>query len=650
MFSNSILMSTTLVKTFVILITLRPYSAIGQIEQCFTSNDISYIDAWYSADSFNISDNSWNDKSGNGNHAMFTFGSTKTIRYFDGKDQLHDLWTFGDNPVLYGNATTTFPLFINPENWSVFNLCRYYGKSRQRILSSSNTDNVILGFHGGKSGFASGPCNVGCDVSINNNEDKFGDAWVFSSQQYDYYRGNFVDLTKPNNGGTPLTTTTIQFGINVWTTQELSDYACAEVLILNKKLTLAEILCIENHFQQKYYSQSPTQHPTNIPTITPTKPPTQHPTHDPTKSPTKSPTKHPTKSPTKHPTNFPTATPITSPTQHPTNIPKSPTKHPTNFPTATPITSPTQHPTNIPTTTPTKSPTVAPSTQTKYPTYNPTHPTIYPTVTPSAHTKYPTYNPTIYPTKANDVEIVDVYTTILNNEENIIYVNANNTFTIVLIFSCVVLGLCGIIIGLIIWIKKSKGNVQIKSYSDTDNIGIEIERVTSVSNMGSGGTPMVGTVIHDVSVSPLPPKIPPAVVTDYGNANTKDMNEGNEGHIAYMDVENDVVNAINKTNVGNQYETPFQAGNNDDEIVNQINKTNIGNDNDTPFDIIDDNDLTAGTTNENTDNDTQIWFEYVNKYGKQPQNAFQLVAFSRTGLQYESLSFKEATMIYNQMK
>eukprot|EP01084_Bolivina_argentea_P318541 552441_1 len=182
-------------------------------------------------------------------------------------------------------------------------------------------------------------------------------------------------------------------------------------------------------------------------------------------------------------------------------------------------------------------------------------------------------------------------------------------------------------------------------YSHSENIGTQIERVTSISSMTSGqsfneiinhtSTDVVSTIIRDVSVSPLPPKIPPIVVTDYGNVNTKGMNEGNEGYNANMNVENDIVKIIHKTNVGKQYETPFpnvgkqyetpfQPINSDidDEIVNQINKINPGNLHITP----------AG-------NDTRppIWFAYVNQYGKKPQNAFQLVAFSNSSSQYKSL-------------
>eukprot|EP01084_Bolivina_argentea_P318543 552444_1 len=173
-------------------------------------------------------------------------------------------------------------------------------------------------------------------------------------------------------------------------------------------------------------------------------------------------------------------------------------------------------------------------------------------------------------------------------------------------------------------------------------------------------TDVVSTIIRDVSVSPLPPKIPPIVVTDYGNVNTKGMNEGNEGYNANMNVENDIVKIIHKTNVGKQYETPFQPVNSD-EIVNEIHKTNVGKQYETPFQPINSDDEIVNQINKinpgnlhitPAGNDTRppIWFAYVNQYGKKPQNAFQLLAFSNTSSQYKSLTFKEATIIYNQMK
>eukprot|EP01084_Bolivina_argentea_P286639 491743_1 len=367
---------------------------------------------------------------------------------------------------------------------------------------------------------------------------------------------------------------------------------------------------------------------------------------------------NPTSTPTLNPTLAPTYNPTFSPTM-PTNNPTfDPTSHPTSHPTYNPTNYPTYNPTFIPTVHPTDNPTWMP---TKYPTFEPT---MYPTDEPTL--------PTYYPTKPIDVEIIDVSTT-LNKQENIIYMetkNNNNIFVIVLVFSCIVLCLCAIIIGMVIWIKKSKRNtaktVDLEMKPHSQNIGTEIDRVMSLSSMTSEGNyhinemkqqtstdiVHVGKIIRDVSMSPLPPQVPPVVVTDY---------EGDEGHnaenniinykvTAGSDVENEIVNTINKTYAGNEYETPFQVVNRDDEVVNQINKTNVGDDYVTPFDVVDDNNLTVDSTKGKGNGGGQIWFAYANKYGEQPQNASQLLAFSKTNSQYESLTFKEAKNIYDQMK
>eukprot|EP01084_Bolivina_argentea_P115811 205879_1 len=396
------------------------------------------------------------------------------------------------------------------------------------------------------------------------------------------------------------------------------------------------------------FTYSPTNSPTANPTPTPTSVPTPAPTSNPSPAPTTIPTIPPTSS-----THVPTNNPTHAPTNNPT---PAPTINPTPAPTSTPNSEPTRNPTLYPTYAPTNNPTKSP---TKTPTKIPTH---LPTQIPSAY-MYPSIDPTTNPAMSifSTSKVIDIKasTTASNKEESIIYVNTENdsiVFRIVVIFSCVVVGLCCIIISLFVWIKKSKGNntgtvdIEMKSYTHSENIGAGIERVTSLSYMtpdASGNeygynnemkkqasTDIYGKIIRDVSMSPLPPKVPPIIVTDYGDVNIKGMTEGEEEG----NVENKAIKHI------------ITAGNDiENEIVNQINKTNIGNEHVTPFDAIDDN-LTSGNTKGNTYIDTQIWFAYVNTYGKQPQNASQLLAFSKSGSQYKSLTFKEARMIYTQMK
>jgi hypothetical protein len=103
---------------------------------------------------------------------------------------------------------------------------------------------------------------------------------------------------------------------------------------------------------------SPTDGPTNPPSLSPTdgptNPPSLSPTDGPTNPPSLSPTDGPTNPPSLSPTDGPTNPPSLSPTDGPTNPPSlSPTDGPTNPPSL----SPTDGPTNPPSLSPTDAPT-----------------------------------------------------------------------------------------------------------------------------------------------------------------------------------------------------------------------------------------------------------------------------------------------------
>eukprot|EP01083_Nonionella_stella_P288358 981236_1 len=133
-----------------------------------------------------------------------------------------------------------------------------------------------------------------------------------SSQQYDLYRGNGIDLTS-----NPTATFTMinQLRINAGThTAEISDFACTEIIVINQKIPLDDILCIENYLSEKYSTNSPTTSPTSPPSNAPSVP---------TTTPTTG-TSDPTAA-----TNDPTSTPTGS-TTDPTSTPTSATTDPTS--------------------------------------------------------------------------------------------------------------------------------------------------------------------------------------------------------------------------------------------------------------------------------------------------------------------------------
>ena len=227
----------------------------------------------YDGSSIDIDYNLWRDKSGNNNNGII-FNNTG-IGLFNGLNITHELYAGFNKTIVYGNTTTqiTFNVKLNPINHTVFHLCKYRdftGASKQRIIQT-NIDNGIFGFYGNKSGVGYENYWI-TDDTIN----YFGDSWVFSTQQNDLYRGNFVNLTLDtfinpttfhdenqlliNKGAFPL---------------ETSDFACGEIIVINNKLNLTEIECIENYLNDKYNN-------TNYATISPTGSPTELPSYPPT--------------------------------------------------------------------------------------------------------------------------------------------------------------------------------------------------------------------------------------------------------------------------------------------------------------------------------------------------------------------------------
>eukprot|EP01084_Bolivina_argentea_P030534 56550_1 len=324
-----------------------------------------------------------------------------------------------------------------------------------------------------------------------------------------------------------------------------------------------------------------------------------------------------------------TSSPTTSvPT---TSLPTSllPTSTPSNNPTSLPTSSvpTTLLPTYVPTTLlpTTLSPKTSLPTTFLPTTYVPTSSlptTSLPTKLPS---NIPSNNPTSLPSKSPVIDAKFTPQTTLNKQENTIFLqlessnttNENQLFIIVLIFSCIVLGLCGIIIGLIVWIKKSKGkstesvDIEMTPYGNSDIVGTEIERVTSVSNeMSVNGkktvTETTTNIFDNVNLSPLPSKIPPPVMTDFGNEHANNTKKGNEGQNKSEggDEHDDIINAINQTDAGNNYETKFDII---DDNYNDLNTvTTIGNIENDEFIIESDesdenehNNLTTITTNGN---------------------------------------------------
>ena len=88
-----------------------------------------------------------------------------------------------------------------------------------------------------------------------NNIDNFGTKWVLSISGPDFYRGNTIEFTTdPWETGT--FTVSSNFGINIGPFpsggNQLSDFSCAEILFIDRKLNESEIECIEDYLDDKY--------------------------------------------------------------------------------------------------------------------------------------------------------------------------------------------------------------------------------------------------------------------------------------------------------------------------------------------------------------------------------------------------------------
>eukprot|EP01084_Bolivina_argentea_P302591 522327_1 len=121
---------------------------------------------------------------------------------------------------------------------TVFNLCKYRENSshRERILDAGQY-NGLFGFDGARSGVA----HVG-NGWITDEVDHFGNDWVLSSQCKDLYRGNGQDFTNPAMVGANALASNLDINHHYG---HDSDWACAEIIVVNERLSDNEIQCVK---------------------------------------------------------------------------------------------------------------------------------------------------------------------------------------------------------------------------------------------------------------------------------------------------------------------------------------------------------------------------------------------------------------------
>lgn len=188
---------------------------------------------WYTAGSF--SGTTWNDLSGNGNHASVSRGSVSVIT------------TTGNGATatfqtLQGAVSDgiLFPAAILPSTYTLFHVTRYTGLSNQRIITGTG-NNWLSGFWNGYSGVAFHEgwlTQSGSSIH--------GTNWVLSTDQNSLYRSNQV--TRGSSGGSASTRLTVNAG----TYAEYSSWNCAEIIVYNTTLSLANYTAVEAYLSAKY--------------------------------------------------------------------------------------------------------------------------------------------------------------------------------------------------------------------------------------------------------------------------------------------------------------------------------------------------------------------------------------------------------------
>mmetsp|Transcript_57225 Transcript_57225/g.51521 ORF Transcript_57225/g.51521 Transcript_57225/m.51521 type:complete len:413 (-) Transcript_57225:657-1895(-) len=217
--------------------------------------------SWYTGDSISITDNIWFDQSGSNNDALIS--GSGMDKYHDTTDILNELYLNG-HPVLVGTTNTivSFSPTLTYQH-TVFNVCKCRESGAKQRIIQANTYNGVFGFVSGRSGIA-----YEGDWITDPFPDQFGNDWVLSSQTRSLYRGNKRDLTTSAGTNTLSSRLSINTG---WTPAipQKSNFACAEVILLDRDLELDEIQCIEGYLENKYFPDGLT---TPIPTAQPTTP------------------------------------------------------------------------------------------------------------------------------------------------------------------------------------------------------------------------------------------------------------------------------------------------------------------------------------------------------------------------------------------
>eukprot|EP01083_Nonionella_stella_P311385 1110183_1 len=204
--------------------------------QCELTEDDIY--AWYNGDSYNEDLNQWFDKSGNCRNVKDAYISGTITTYDD----------LNGKTYLTGSTTTSidFPYDVLPAEYTFFHMARYFDGTESKIFQAYDY-NWCSGFYSGYAGAALHESWI-----TPSNIDLHGREWVISTDQRSMYRSDGKMRTTATQT-TSYANNRYRLAINngLYPTHD-SDWAVAEIIVMDYEANTKTIKCVENYLSTKY--------------------------------------------------------------------------------------------------------------------------------------------------------------------------------------------------------------------------------------------------------------------------------------------------------------------------------------------------------------------------------------------------------------